>query len=106
MANVQNLKPWKKGQSGNPAGRPPLIKYVTDHVRDVLLEQDEETGKSNARLVAETIVAEAKAGTPALVLSLLDRTEGKVTDKLDVTSAGKSLADLLIALKQPNGSSD
>lgn len=22
MANPQNLKPWKPGQSGNPAGRP------------------------------------------------------------------------------------
>ena len=36
--NYPNLKPWKRGQSGNPAGRKPGSKNVSTIVRK-LLEQ-------------------------------------------------------------------
>ena len=96
---------WKEGQSGNPAGRP-KTKTLSEYAREQLAEiVDETTGKTRGQQIVESWLANCIV-TPALMLSLLDRTEGKVTDKLDVTSAGKSLADLLIALKRPNGSSD
>jgi hypothetical protein len=37
--NYPNLKPWKRGQSGNPAGRKPGSQNVSTIVRN-LLEQD------------------------------------------------------------------
>ena len=37
--NYSNLKPWKPGQSGNPAGRKPGSKNVSTIVRE-LLEQN------------------------------------------------------------------
>lgn len=79
----------KKGEIRNPKGRPPGIKYISDHIRDLLQEKDKETGKLQARLIAETIVAEAKAGTPALVLELLARTEGKVPNAVSVQNDGQ-----------------
>ena len=38
MANNQNLKPWPKGVSGNPSGRP-RRKYLTDLVEELLQEK-------------------------------------------------------------------
>jgi len=38
MANTQNLKPWPKGVSGNPSGRP-RRKYLTDLVEELLHEK-------------------------------------------------------------------
>lgn len=39
MANEQNLKPWKTGQSGNPRGKPKGSKHLATRIQDML--QDE-----------------------------------------------------------------
>jgi len=85
--NLEKGQPhrWKPGESGNPNGRPPAIKYVSESLRE-LLQKDAGNGKIGADIVAQVIydgvtdkVENMLRGinTP-LVKELLDRTEGKV----------------------------
>jgi len=39
MANIQNLKPWKQGQSGNPSGKPKGAKHLSTLIQE-LMEDD------------------------------------------------------------------
>lgn len=40
MANNSNLKPWKPGQSGNPAGKPVGAKNLSTWIRELLNNPD------------------------------------------------------------------
>jgi len=39
MANNQNLKPWKPGQSGNPAGKPKGTKHISTLIQELLNDE-------------------------------------------------------------------
>ena len=73
---------WKPGQSGNPEGRPPNTKYISDYLREALQKQT--NGQSNAELIALALIELSKDTkmrnfAPA-IKELLDRTEGKVPE--------------------------
>lgn len=93
MANPKpiktGLKPFQKGQTGNPNGRP-KGRSLTARLRD-LLDAVElggvaiPDGKQVADLLAEAIVKNALEGDHRFVATVLDRVEGKVVDKTEVT---------------------
>lgn len=76
--NHPNLKPWKPGQSGNPAGRKIGSKNVSTIVCE-LLEQD-----ASEQLLTNSNIAELANGKPtsyaqAIVLAMLKKAlEGNV----------------------------
>lgn len=76
--NYPNLKSWKKGQSGNPAGRKVGSKNVSSIVRQIL-EQDADTD-----ILIGTRIADLTNGKPisyaqAIVLAMLKKAlEGNV----------------------------
>jgi len=87
MANPENLKPWKKGQSGNPTGNKPGYKTAKTQFRKWLAVT---TGKKH------NTTGEEMDGYDAMILSLitgaikgdrkaaaivLDRLEGKPLQK-------------------------
>jgi len=76
--SLKNLKEhgFKPGQSGNPAGRPPGIKYVSEALRD-LLAGDEKLVDKLARKLADRALKNSYD-----LNILLDRTEGKVTQPI------------------------
>jgi hypothetical protein len=39
MANEQNLKPWKSGQSGNPSGKPKGTKHLSSYIREMMVDE-------------------------------------------------------------------
>ena len=57
--NDHNLKPWKKGQSGNPKGRPPL-KAIDEEFRDFLMEVLDDKGKTRFRDILENLHKQTK----------------------------------------------
>lgn len=61
MANEQNLKPWKKGQSGNPGG-------MTKKTKALLTRNAERASRLRARLLDSLEKAE---GDPELTTELL-----------------------------------
>jgi hypothetical protein len=66
---------WKKGQSGNPGGRP-KNESMTARLRRVLAQ--EHNGREIADLIAERLVKEALSGKHPFIKELLDRVEGPV----------------------------
>jgi hypothetical protein len=89
MANEANLKPFKKGRSGNPKGRPKKLPELDKLLADVL--GDEKDGVSAAEAILRAIRAKATRGDVRAAEVLLDRAWGKVKSHVDITSDDKPL---------------
>jgi len=71
-------RPFKKGQSGNPKGRPKKGSAIAERIREALTEEDW------LEIIAKA-TEQAKAGDKSARDFLLDRTEGKPNQKIDIT---------------------
>ena len=88
MTKSSNLRPWRKGQSGNPKGRPPLPD-IREALADVLAEPV--AGTPSLYAVLRALRDRAVAGDVRAAEVLLDRCFGKPTQRTDVTTHGESL---------------
>lgn len=88
--NPANLMPpWKPGQSGNPGGRPKGS--ISKYYNLILEEIDPKTKKERAEKLARKHIEEAEAN-PSFANIVLDRTEGKVVQGIEVSGL-EGLAD-------------
>ena len=73
---------FKKGESGNPEGRPKRTR-LTDALLSQLAEisADEET---KAELIARALINQALAGNVQAIREIGDRTEGKPKQSIDI----------------------
>jgi hypothetical protein len=104
MGSRDNLKPFPKGVSGNPAGRRKGQKNISTVLAEMLKKifPDAEIdlghgdnaalrqllGKSkltNADAIAARIILKALKGDAWAIGELMDRTEGKVKEKVELT---------------------
>jgi len=94
MANEQNLTPFPKGVSGNPAGKPKgvehsktrllrLLQLVTK-VRNPVTGEDEEF--TIAEQLDMKIIAKAMKSDIRAYQEILDRLEGKPKQTTDITA--------------------
>lgn len=81
LGNSEGSVAYKKGESGNPAGRP--IKGNT--MKDALLEA---LNAENRRVIGTSVVALAKSGNMEAIKFVYDRIDGKVKDIFDVNQGG------------------
>lgn len=79
--NIKNLKPFKKGETGNPKGRPPKLPDIDVLLADVLGE--EKDGKTAAQAILMALRAKAAKGDVRAAEVLLDRGWGKVKQPID-----------------------
>jgi len=78
---------WKPGQSGNPAGKP-RAKPLSELLR--------KAGDQGAYAeIVNALIARAKDGDTKAISIILDRIEGKVSDRLILEGSGLDLNDLL-----------
>ena len=85
-----NLIPFKPHQSGNPAGRPPGIRYLSELARDILRDtrKGDIDGKTTDELIVLALVKEALKGNTKAIEMIHDWTEGKVTDTHRIEGEG------------------
>lgn len=84
MPNPQNLEKgkWKKGESGNPAGRPKKIPELRELLANVL--GDEKDGKTAAEAILMALRAKATKGDVRAAELLLDRAYGKASMNIEI----------------------
>jgi len=73
---VENLKPWPKGVSGNPGGRPR---------HDIAREIAQEVFENNREAIYAAMTRALLKGNAHTFKELCDRAYGKVNDKVEVT---------------------
>jgi len=82
----ENLTHWKKGQSGNPKGRPSGIVSIEKQIREAMkvaiTQHDPVTGKSVTKTAEEFMYVHlaakaAKDGDLSAIEKIFERTEGK-----------------------------
>lgn len=81
-------KPFKKGQSGNPKGRPPRAKLIPDMLRAIGEEEVEASDgsgekKTKLQIVLDKIYQKASKGDLACAQFIADRTEGKALQTIE-----------------------
>jgi hypothetical protein len=81
-ATIENLQPFKKGQSGNPNGRPKKLPELDKLLADVLGE--EKDGVTAAEAILKKLRAMAAAGNIRAAEVLLDRGYGKAKQQVDM----------------------
>jgi hypothetical protein len=81
--NTSGLKPFVKGQSGNPAGRPPIISDIREKAK-------EHAGEALQALID---VARSKDSPPSARVSaaaeILNRGFGRPSQSIDATISGR-----------------
>lgn len=82
-----NSQKWKPGQSGNPKGRPPNKKYISDLIREKLQEVAPMASNTQrltwGEIVANAILANAAMGSAPIIKELLNRIEGVLAPETD-----------------------
>lgn len=76
---------WKKGQSGNPKGRPKKIPELEKLLNEVLGDENDQT--SDMYLIIRNLVKQAKKSNPAAIRAaevLLNRAYGQAKEKIEV----------------------
>ena len=102
MAGYDNIKGkgFKKGQSGNPKGRPKGVPNTKTRLLRILelvqKKKNPVNGKEENFSIAEqmdmAVIAKALKGDIAAYREIFDRLEGKANQQIDVTTAGKPMS--------------
>tara|TARA_R110000868_G_scaffold81874_1_gene231605 strand:+ start:3286 stop:3606 length:321 start_codon:yes stop_codon:yes gene_type:complete len=85
----KGAKPFKKGKSGNPTGRPKKIPEIDILLADILSE--EKDGMEAAKAVLLSLRNKAIKGDVRAIEVLLDRAYGKAKSSIDLTTNGNNL---------------
>jgi hypothetical protein len=93
VANEENLKPWKKGQSGNPKGRPKGTKNWSTIVQRILADEElmDKISKNKPSYWSE--LPEKNAANAIIVAMVVEALKGnhKAADWLRKTGYGEKL---------------
>lgn len=101
--NKQNLIEWKKGQSGNPKGRPFGQKDYATLYRQALIKLAKANKKDPVELELEILskgIMNARGGDFKFYKDLLDRLFGTAVQNTDIKTDGQPIVEALSPAKQ------
>ena len=84
-----NPKPFVKGQSGNPNGRPKKLPEIDKLMAEVMGE--EKDGITAAQAILNMLRGKAAKGDIRAAQLLFDRAYGKSKQQIDVTTGGEKV---------------
>jgi hypothetical protein len=96
MSNPHPLKKnqWKKGQSGNPDGKPPgTLDFKTKWFNFIkkIADQNELKPEDIDDQIFAVVLKEIRAGNFQFYKDTKDRIHGKASESMDLTSGGKPI---------------
>jgi hypothetical protein len=94
--DISNLQPFKKGQSGNPNGRPKMPD-LKEAMAAALSEQKD--GKTALDAIIAAMRAKAARGDVRAAEFLLDRGYGKATQDINMKQEGTQQLEVIIKRK-------
>jgi hypothetical protein len=90
--NPENLKPFKKGQSGNPKGRPKKLPRIDEILAKVLNEKGT-NGLTRAENIIRKMSIKAETDIRAAEM-ILDRTYGRPRQQIENLNAANPYSNL------------
>jgi hypothetical protein len=81
--SMKNLKPWPKGVSGNPKGRP-RRKTLSEWLQELSVEIPRGSEMCTEEAIARALIARAKRGSAAHIDIYAERKDGKVKDTVEL----------------------
>lgn len=91
---IPNNRPFPKGVSGNPKGRPPKLPGLDLLLASVMGE--EKDGVSAAETVLRALLAKASDGDVRAAELLLNRSYGQAKQSIDITTAGQPITPPIV----------
>jgi hypothetical protein len=92
-------RPFEKGESGNPNGRPKGRRNFStifyDALENLAKKNNMEPDQLETEIVEKALLS-ARKGDARFYKDLMDRLHGQATQKTDVTSNGETIAPLLV----------
>lgn len=89
--SLANLKPIKPGERRNPAGRTTEKQHLINLIRKAL-KKKHINGVPNDEMIVQALIDLAVRGNLKAIEMVLNYTEGKPRESVDITSNGESLA--------------
>lgn len=100
MSNIETLIPFKKGQSGNPKGRPKGAMSFTNKVKEAINQIAKGNKKPESKLIIEAMLKKAKAGDPQILKLIWNYLDGLPTQRIEAEITGSlSLTDMFNSTK-------
>jgi len=87
--SLKNLKPVKRGEIRNPAGRPPKARCIPDILKLIGDEIDSRSGLPNIEALMRIVYKKALRGIPWAVSFVAERTEGRVAQYIGLAKSQK-----------------
>ena len=110
MANEENLKPFKKGESGNPNGRPKGTRSRSTIVREWLecsevmtnpITGEKET-LQQSDIITLALIKKARKGDVQAFKELMDSGFGRTVQEIEQTINGGKPDKVEIIIRRPN----
>lgn len=94
--NTKGLIKYKKGQTGNPNGRPSIVNNIKNYIREALSEKIPGSDTTKLEVLTQKLLYMAGKGNMKALELVMAYGYGKPQQNVDVTTNGESMQSVLI----------